>query len=364
MTDVRARTERRVPTRLAAAGAFLATAVALLGTAGRGDASTTSACSSADPAGRLVCITVQDLDGVSPSGVTTSGKQQVDVRAYQFYTVEIANIGGNTLTNGSATLTLTDTVAGQADPVVSTALFVPAGSPSFCSAVSASPNVVRCALPNLPAGASTGSFTVAYRTSTTPGVTATKASVTTAFKEGANQGANPADFTVSETTSLEPDPQLSVAWSPTGQSVRLGTSPADVQFSTLTFKVPADKASFLASLSEGSGSICPTGKTCSTELVRTDLSGGLAQGVFSPQNPFTLTLTFDLGLLGSRNLKDFVIYHLKDDNTLETISARCSASPPASTDPLPCFNLSKVNQQGQQLAIVEIWAWQNGYFQG
>lgn len=359
MTDVRAKAGRRTTSaRVAAAGAFLATAVVLLATAGRGEASgPTTTCSSPNPSGRLVCVTVEDLDGVSPSGVVGSGKQQVDVRAYQFYKVAIQNNGGSTLTKGVATLTLTDTITGNASPVVSSAVFVPSGSASFCSATSTSPNVVTCALDNLAAGASTGTFVVAYRTSDAPGVTSTRAEITTSFKEGLNQGANPATFTAFETTSLEPDPQLSVAWAPPGQEVRLGTSPADVQFSTLKFKVPADKSAFFSSLAEGPGSICPEGVTCSTELVQTNLAGAAA-GTFTAQNPFVLTLTISWDLLK----KVDVVYHLKDNGVLEEIRTVCSASAPAVPDVLPCFKASR--DTSLKLLVVEIQAWENGRWQG
>jgi hypothetical protein len=353
--DLNRGTRRRTLT--AAAAVLAAAAATLLGAAGRGEASVATDCSQPAPAGRLVCITVEDLDGVSPSGPTVSGKQRVDVQAFGYLKLTVANDGGNTLTNGSVRITLTDVVDGAPAPLVSTAAFVPAGSASFCSVTSTSPNVVTCTLPNLAAGAATDAFYVAYRTSNTPGVISTAAEITTSFKEGSNQGANPATFTVFESTSLEPDPQLSVAWSPPGQDVRLGTSPADVQFSTLRFSVPADKSAFLASLAEGGGSICPAGATCSTELVTTNLAGAAA-GTFSPQNPFTLTLTLQLDLLASRNLKDFVVYHVKDDGTLETISALCSTSAGA----LPCFTLTKDNRQ--KLLIVEIKAWENGRWQG
>jgi hypothetical protein len=347
----------RLRNLVAAAAVVAAATVTLVGAAGRGEASVATDCSEPAPSGRLFCVTVEDLDGVSPSGATTSGNQQVDVQAFGFYKLAIANSGGNTLTNGSVTLTLTDTITGQPAPLVSTAAFVPAGSAPFCSATSTSPNVVTCTLPNLAAGAATEPFYVAYRTSKTPGVVATTAAITTAFKEGPNQGANPADFTVFETTSLEPDPQLSVAWAPPGQAVRLGTSPADVQFSTLKFTVPGDKKAFFSSLAEGAGSICPEDVTCATELVTTNLAGAAA-GTFSAQNPFVLTLTVSWDLLK----KIDVVYHLKDGGVLEEIRTECSVSAPAVPDVLPCFKATRDN--ANKLLIVEIQAWENGRWQG
>ena len=85
-------------------------ALALLGGAGQTAASTTSHCNTPDPSGRLFCVSIEDLDGVSPSGLVGSGKRQVDVEAYQFYKLTITNSGGNTLTNGTVKVVLTDNV--------------------------------------------------------------------------------------------------------------------------------------------------------------------------------------------------------------------------------------------------------------
>ena len=61
----------------------------------------------------------------------------------------------------------------------------------------------------------------------TTNVTSTDAAITVGFKEGSNgpNGANPATLSFRENTSLEPDTEASVAWSPLGQDVLLGTSP-------------------------------------------------------------------------------------------------------------------------------------------
>ena len=342
-----------------AATAALGGAILLLVAAGPGGASVATSCSEPAPSGRLVCITVEDLDGVSPSGPTTSGKRTVDVRAYQFYELTIRNAGGNTLTQGSVTVRLTDTV-GASGAVVSTAAYVPSGSTAGCAVVTTSPNVVRCPLANLPAGADTGTIVLAYRTSTTPDVTATAAAITTSFKEGLNQGANPATFTVVETTGLEPEPQLSVAWSPPGQAVGLGTSPADVQFSTLRFSVPGGKTAFVSSLAETNGFVCAPelGDACFGQAVKTDLSGAAA-GTFSPSNPFALTMTVDLDLAPG-NLKDLAISHQRDDGTFEVIRTRCANTPPVSGDALPCFTPTKNNKD--KLLVLEVFAFQNGWW--
>jgi hypothetical protein len=353
MTHVRTHAPSGRSLRRLAAAAAAGTAILLLGAAAPGGASVATSCSTPDPSGRLVCVTVEDLDGVSPSGVTTSGKKSVEVQAYQFYKLTISNSGGNTLTQGSVTVALTDTVAGS--PAASAASFVASGSSANCAPAPGSGSVV-CPLANLAAGANAG-LVLAYRTSTTPGVTATTAAITTSFKEGANQGANPATFTAFETTSLEPDPQLSVAWAPPGQGVGLGTSPEDTQFSTLKFAVPGGKSAFLSSLQESNGFVCAPEleDACFGQLVVTDLSGAAA-GTFSASNPFELTMTLSLDIVPS--LKDLAISHKRDNGTFEVIRTRCASTPPAAGDALPCFTPTKNNKD--KLLVLQVFAYENG----
>src|SRR5262249_56289002 len=106
----------------------------------------------------------------------------------------------------------------------------------------------------LAAGGSTPTIVLAYRTSTSANVTSTDATATVAFKEGQNpNGANPSSLTFVENTSLEPDPEASVAWSPPGQNVQLGTSPTfDSQFTTLQYTVPSRKPPFTPPLNNSS----------------------------------------------------------------------------------------------------------------
>ncbi len=333
--------------------------VALVGGAGPTAASSGTNCVVPDPSGRQFCVTIEDRDGVSPSGLTGTGKRQVDVLAYQFYKFTVSNNGGSTLTNGAATIVLSDRVSGGGT-VNSTAAFVPSGSASFCSLTSASPNKVSCSLGNLAAGATKPAFVVAYRTSTTPNVIATEAAVTVAYKEGSNGsgGANPATLDFTESTSLEPDPEASVAWSPPGQSVRLGTSPtADSQFSSMQYAVPNGKSPFVATLGESSGSVCDPSLSCFGELVTTDLSSADA-GTFTASNLFHLTIAMSSDIADGGNTNGFVVSHRLDNGSFEVISQHCSSSPPASSDPLPCFTISKDNKA--KLLVVDVWAFQNG----
>jgi hypothetical protein len=336
--------------------AFLAS-IALMGGADRITASTQRPCTTADPSGRLFCVTIIDLDGVSPSGLVGSGGKQVNVNAYHFYKLTIENIDGSTLTNGTATLVLTDELSTGAS-VNSTAVFNQSASAPFCSPTSTDPNKVTCSIANIPGGVTKPEFIVGYRTSMTPDVVSTKASVTVAFKEGANNGANPASLSFDETTSLEPNPQTSLAWSPPEQDVTLGTSPTfDSQFSLLQYKVPAGKKPFVATLAESDGFVCHADLNCFGELVTTDLT--LADPTsFSASNPFHLTMKIGLDLVPGGNTNSIVVSHKPEVGPIEIISTRCSSNPPAATDTLPCIFVSKDNKL--KLLVIDIYAFENG----
>jgi hypothetical protein len=337
-------------------------AFTLIGGTSRSAADTTPPqCNQPDPQGRNFCVTIEDLDNVSPSGTFGSGKTQTTVTAFQYYHVTFQNNAGSTLTNGTLSVDLTDvTPSGNVFP--STASFVAAASASFCTQ---NPNTktVSCNVGNLAANSPTDFFLV-YRTSTTPNVTATLLSGVAGFKEGTNgaNGANPSTTPVSANTSLEPNAQDSVAWSPSGQTTKLGTDPTtDTQFSTLQFSVPNGKPAFRSELSEGAGTLCaPNLKECFGQVVTTSLPA--ADGTFTSTNLFHLTMTFSLSDPAVPNTtNNIVVVHQPDSGPAETISARCSSSPPASTDALPCIKVTKDNQA--KLLIIEVWAFHNGGWQ-
>ncbi len=337
-------------------------AVTLLGGAGGSSASTVTKCSTPAPSGRLFCVTVEDSDGVSPSGLVGSGARQADVEAYQFYKVTIANTSGSSLTNGTLSLVLTDNV-GTSPGVPSTAVYIPSSATPFCSLASTDPNRVTCQLANLGAGSSTPEMVFGYRTSTTPGVTSTDATVSVAFKEGSNgpNGANPATLSFVENTSLEPDPEASVAWSPSAQNVQLSTSPTfDNQFTTLGYSVPAAKAAFTASLSESSGQACAPGLSCFGELVTTNLSAAEG-GTFTTSNPFHLKLTVSLDLVPGGNTKAIVMSHQLEGGAFEVISRRCTSTPPTASEALPCITVTV--DKKTKLLVVDAWGFQNGGWQ-
>jgi hypothetical protein len=351
---------QRILTRRALVLFLSLAAVVLIGGADRIAASTTTHCSTPDPQGRLFCVTVEDLDGVSPSGVVGSGRLEANVTAYQFYKFSIENKGGSTLTNGSATVILTDRFS-VGSPANSKAVFVPSGSASFCSLTKTNPNTVTCSLANIPAGPAPLSFTVGYRTSDAPGVKETEASVTVGFKEGAKKGANPATFPFAEITGLEPDGDQSVAWSPPGQDVSLATSPTfDSQFTVLRYKVPAGNNAFVATVTESDGFVCAPTVDCFGELVTTDLTDADPTS-FSASNLFHLRMTISLDVAPGGSEDSYVVSHQLEGGSFEVLTTpedTCSASPPATTDPLPCFIVTKDNRN--KLLIFDIFAFENG----
>jgi hypothetical protein len=336
--------------------------LALSGGAGSSTAdSTPVSCRDPDPTGRQFCVTIEDQDGVSPSGPIGTGKFPVDVTAYQYYKFSIENKGGSTLTNGTLTATLKDHVvsATETKDVNSTASFVPAGSASFCSRTSTDPNTVSCSLPNIAAGPQPLVFFLVYRTSVTPDVKATNLAGVVGFKEGSNgsSGANPATLLVAASTSLEGDPESSLAWSPPSSHVHLGTSPtSDSQFSTLDFNVPPGKSAFLAQESEGAGNLCATGLTCFGEVVTTHLPA--EAGTFSSTNLFHLTITINLDSVPGGNTSSIALVHLRDGATSpETIRTRCSSSTPAATE-LPCITVVKDTKA--KVLIIDALGFENG----
>ena len=333
-------------------------AFTLIGGSSRSAADTTLQCNQPDPQGRNFCVTIEDLDNVSPSGTFGTGKTQTTVTAFQFYRVTVQNNAGSTLTNGTLSVNLTDvTPSGN---VNSTASFVATASASFCTQTSTSPNTVSCNVGNLAAN-SPKDFFLVYRTSTTPGVTATLLSGLAGFKEGANGpgGANPSTTPVTANTSLEPNPQDSVAWSPPGQTTKLGTDPTvDTQFSALQFSVPIGKPAFKSELREAAGTLCdPNLKGCFGQVVTTALPA--ADGTFTSTNLFHLTMTFSLSdPTVPNNTNSIVVVHQPDSGPAETISVRCSSTSPSSTETLPCIRVTKDNQA--KLLIIDVWAFHNG----
>jgi hypothetical protein len=220
-------------------------------------------------------------------------------------------------------------------------------------------------LGNVAANTSTPTIVLAYRTSTSANVISTTAHWTVGYKEGSNpNGANPSSLSDDEVTSLEPDPEGSVAWSPPGQGVQMGTSPTfDSQFTTLQYKVPAGKSPFTATMNESGGTLCAPGvKQCFGEVVTTDLSAA-DLGTFDSTNLFHLVMTMDYGLFPGGSLKSIVVTHQPDSGPIETISRRCSSDPPSSTETLPCITVNVLGSGQSRLLVIGVWGYKNGGWQ-
>jgi hypothetical protein len=289
-------------------GLLAAIAVSLIGGAAvDSGASTTERCSP----GRPFCVAISDTDGVSPS---TNGTR------YLSYALTITNTGTSRLTNGRATLTLTDVVGGAEQ--ASTAAFQPADSTSQCS-FSAVGNVLTWMVPNIAGGKSITCDPLVFTTSTTAGATSTRLDADVQFKEKGsdNQPTDPQvdRVLVSESTSYEGSGDVDASFARAGKTTSLGTDAADDQSSAFAVPVPASATPFVASVSESgvAGSFCPA---CLGEIVST--AGG---GVFSTSNPIQLLTTWNF-LPSGKNENNITVQHVRDDGTLELITAPCGGS--------------------------------------
>jgi hypothetical protein len=293
-----------------------------------------------------LCVTVEDVDGVSPSVLGPPS-----VVAYQVYKITVSNTGTTQLPAGTITINLSDIVSESA--VTSNAEFTSVGSTTGCARVAQTPaNVVRCPVGALAGGTSSATFLVSYRTTRNASATSTNADITVALGS--------ASVSTSEQTGLEPDPEAASSWSPPGRSTQIGTSPTfDNEFSTLQYAVPANRPGFVSGLEEAAGgNVCPAGFFCLGETITTDL-GGAAAGTFSPSNLFHLTLNISLSILPpSAPLSSIFLWHRLNNGTLEKIKTRCASVPPTSTSALPCIAVT-VDQTAGRL-IIDAWGYQNG----
>lgn len=320
--------------------AVCALAVGVLGGATGATGSVQTTCSGA------LCVTVEDVDGVSPSALGPPA-----VTAYQVYKITVTNSGNTPLPAGTITVSLSDIVSDTASD--SKAEFSAIGSSSACARVSQTPNLVRCSVGALAAGASSPLFQLSYRTTRTPGATATNADI--------NVTLGSSSVSTTEQTDLENDPEAASAWSPPGRSVQIGTSPTfDNQFSTLQYGVPTNRPGFVSGLEESNGRVCPAGTvTCLGEMVTTDLSDA-APGTFTPTNLFHLTLNLSLSIVPpSVPLSSIFLWHRLDDGTLERVRTRCQTSPPTASSTLPCITVAVV---GGRL-VIDAWGFENGGWQ-
>ncbi len=310
-----------------------ATALALVGGASKSAAEPLSQCRTD---GRLFCVDIEDLDGRSHT---------VTSPHYMRYIVKIRNTGGSKLTNGRATLTLTDIIGeddaitddpeGDPDDVASSAVFRPSPiSASACKIGSAS-NVLTCTVPGLPAGAK-GSVTydpLIFVTSTNADATATKLTADVSFKEKGsdNQPSDPNVDSLSafNPTTYEDNEDEDVSWAFPTAAITLATSTSDEQHSSFPLPtVPAGTPPFTASLIETDvEDVLPADNPCETtcfgQIVKT-FAGGVT--------PFELLVTWNFVPSGFTE-NGGVVYHQPDPpGDLEVITESCDVA-------LPCRDI-------------------------
>lgn len=341
---------------LAAAG--IVAMVALVGGAAQSAASTTGACST----GRPFCVAITDGDGVD-------GKVSLSTATsphYMKYEVTISRrldpASTSKLTNGKATLTLTDLVG---TPVPSTAVYQGAASDPRCVAGSGSTShVLTCSVPNLPASAQPVVYKpLIFKTpSTTATSTTMKAEVSFKEKGSDNQPTDPQQdkLEVSETTTYEGLGDLDASWAFPTAVITLSTSSQDEQSSRFPLTIPLAHSSFTASLEESddtAGSFCPT---CFGQIVTTE--GG---GIFSAGRPVELVITQNF--LESGKTKDnIVVNHDPDVGDNEVITASCNVAAgqvPPSTD-LPCRDVTIDRSRGNVIVTIRVFSDRNGKWGG
>jgi hypothetical protein len=311
--------------------------IGLLG--GAAHASTSSDC---NDSGRAICIQITDEDFITHS--TTA------VNRYTRYTVQVSNGGGSALTNGSATISLKDVVAGS--PATTTAKFV--ATPAGCTTVSTT--AFTCPLPNLAALAAAPTIGPFFAsTSTDTAATATRLVVSATFKEkGSDNGTSDPNldlFTWSEDTILEPEADFSQSVAFLGGSTLLETLPGHRGQSTV-FRVPVVSAvpgGFeLTTLEESSpgdtGYFCPTGFACFGQSVATS-----APGIFSASNLANLTTTMDLSLLP----KGVTEKSLRVHHGSASFTTACGGTVSTAPAIVPCRRVAIDRKAG--VVTIDVW---------
>jgi hypothetical protein len=323
---------------------MLIVSIGVLGGAADSGASTESDC-----AGRPFCIDITDQDGVSRSLTSTH---------YMLYELTIRRDptgGRSNLTNGRATLTLTDILGakdvapddpGDPNDLPSNAVFQEDESDSRCSAGSgASSHIVTCTVPNLPAGAlpleyTPLIFTTTTRTVAAPFTVTTEIVAEVRFKEKGSDK-QPTDpqvdtATAPNVTMYETDPDRDVSWAFADANLELQTSTADDQWSLFPLDLPSSLTAFEARVQETPVSLttpCPS-TTCHGDFVTT--VGGTE--TFSATNPIEIVATWNF-LPSGFTENNAVVYHFKDgEEDPEVITAPCDvdAGEVPAADDLPC----------------------------
>lgn len=331
-------------------------AALVLGLAERGAADTVGPVC----ADRPFCVSLDDQDHQSRS---------LDGPHYMKYELVISRKpdgGASNLTNGRATLTLTDVL--PTEELRSNAVFQEAASDQRCDAGSgSSSHIVTCAVPNLPAGSAALEYKPLIFTTTSRAGATTRAVAVVSFKEKGsdNQPSDPNtdSVTVTNITGYEGLDDLDSSWAFPSASLTLQTSPtADEQHSRfgLTIASANAPAPFTAFVAEHplTSPLNPCGAaTCYGEIVETNTNGNGAT-LFSSTNPANVVITWDF-LPSGKTKNNIVVYHQPDAGPVETAAAACVRSGSTITN-LPCRDVGITRGGGLVTVTISVFAASNG----
>lgn len=334
-------------------------AALLLGAAERGAADTVGPVC----ADRPFCVALDDQDHQSRS---------LDGPHYMKYELVIsrkADGGTSNLTNGRATLTLTDVL--PTEELSSNAVFQEAASDARCDAGSGdSSHVVTCAVPNLPAGSGPIEYKPLIFTTTSRDGATTRAVAVVSFKEKGsdNQPSDPNtdSVTVTNTTEYEPFDDVDSSWAFPSASLALQTSStADEQHSWFPVVLPANAAaSFTAAVSETPVGDVPAANNpcganaCYGEIVTTDTEGN-SSTLFSATTPANVVITWDF-LPSGKTRNNIVVYHRLDSGLDEDpITESCVRSGSTITN-LPCRDVDIQRGRGLVTVTISVYSASNG----
>jgi hypothetical protein len=305
-------------------------------------------------------VTLDDQDEQSRS---------IDSTHYMKYVLTISrqpNGGTSNLTNGRATLTLTDVLGTQAP--ASNAVFQEDASDGRCSAGSgSSSHIVTCSVPNFAAGAEALVYQpLIFTTTSRPNfVTRALASVTFKEKGSDSQPNDPNIDTVNVTndTLYEPFADVDSSWSFPKAALSLGTSTADDQHTKFFYKVPDGGPSFTGLVQETAvGSVlvnnpCGT-NTCYGEIADTSTNNNSAS-LFSSSTPAHVVITWNF-LPSGKTKNNIVVYHRLDSGSNEPpITSSCTFASGIPTN-LPCRDVDIQRGGGQVTVTIDVWSAGNG----
>jgi len=236
-------------------------------------------------AGRQLCLTIEDTEGVSKSPNPTTGRPRNHMR----YIVTATNVGGSSLTNATVTTVLSDLPNPPGGMTAS--LDARSTTPASATCTEPAPGQVTCAAGRLAAGAS---FTLrlSYSTSFVDGVTGARLEATASVNEhDQDQGdgdPNPEIDSAFNDTTYETNPNLGFSYVPktAGTNITVGTTSSSLSFTTPGLE---EFFAFIENFANDT-SHCFTGVTCLPGATFGDVTNTLSGvGPFLWQTRLTTT---------------------------------------------------------------------------